>query len=679
MKRPRTIRIVAMLWVLTLLLTGLVATRPVFAGEFDQTSPKVSGLLSLRIQMKLQQLTSFSALSQSESQVSRVDILSTGETTNPNSEKVFLRFASEPTPRQISELTSLGITTYPDSWIPPVGEFKTGFILADMPVEKLGALVAEDYILNIDTAEELSLPQNDLARAAMDVGPVWSSGATGAGVTVAVIDSGIDATNLDLPPLDSTNSKDYSNYPDSLDDTIANQVTGHGTHVAASVLGRGVNSATYKGAAPEAALVFLKIGGDESSSATSAAIVGAIKAAVKIYHADIITMSYGGWSSHHDGTDSKCQAVDYAVCQGVTVFMSAGNNGTSGWHYSGTVPANSSSDFIEVKVTGADNETALYFNLVWFDGLDTNNDLDLQYYDNDTNPLSEIRTYDQAESWRGTENVYSYYEYYVPSGNGIYYLKVQNNSPNPQFFHIYYVWGSSAVSFSNPDTKYTLGSPAEADGAIAVGAYVTRKAWENYQGAPRVNSTQTLDSIATFSSRGPRVDDGAPVKPDIVAPGSVIFSARDNDVYPWPLYNVNADAYPYSTLIIDNDGSNLNGSGPADYFVMQGTSMACPLAAGVGALLLSKDNSLTPAQVKRALQNTAIDKGASGFDSVYGAGLINVAAAAAYQSRVQPQSVGGEIASIEKFPVLARWIVVSVFLAGVSWVIIGRKAPNLEL
>ena len=60
---------------------------------------------------------------------------------------------------------------------------------------------------------------------------------------------------------------------------------------------------------------------------------------------------------------------------------------------------------------------------------------------------------------------------------------------------------------------------------------------------------------------------------------------------------------------------------------MEGTSIACPLAAGVGALLLSKNPALTPAQVKNALETTATDKGTAGFDNIYGYGLINASAA----------------------------------------------------
>lgn len=58
-----------------------------------------------------------------------------------------------------------------------------------------------------------------------------------------------------------------------------------------------------------------------------------------------------------------------------------------------------------------------------------------------------------------------------------------------------------------------------------------------------------------------------------------------------------------------------------------GTSAATPVAAGVGALLMSAIPGLTPDKIKAALVQTAIDIGAPGFDQNTGHGVINAAAA----------------------------------------------------
>jgi serine protease len=59
----------------------------------------------------------------------------------------------------------------------------------------------------------------------------------------------------------------------------------------------------------------------------------------------------------------------------------------------------------------------------------------------------------------------------------------------------------------------------------------------------------------------------------------------------------------------------------------QGTSMACPHAAGVAALMHSQDPTLTPAQIESKLKTTAVDLGAPGQDPIFGVGRIDAYAA----------------------------------------------------
>ena len=627
--------ILGLIALLTQLLSGgLYQTASIQAQELDSGS-KISSMLILQVEAKLRatEAGGVPAALEASLQEGRVDILRTPgiKLEDLDKQRIFIHLAEEPTESQIRELEAMGTTLYLDSWIPAVGDHPTGFLIADMRTDKLEELAAKDYILRLDTAEQVLEPQNDLATQKIRADDVWGLGYDGTGVRIAVLDSGLDVTHPDIPaPVDS---KDYSSWP-TLDDTIANTVSGHGTHVTGSALGRGTQSAgVYRGSASGSDLIFLKIGNDTTSDAPFDAMTNAIKAAIDTYDADIITMSYGGWSTYHDGTDETSQAVDYAVGQGAVVFISAGNEADDDQHYSDTVNANTTTNFIRVNVAGAgNNETSLYFNLVWYDDTDASNDLELEYYDAGQSKLADVTSLGQSESSRGTESEKSNYDFYVPAGNSTYYLKVRNNSASNQSFHIYY---SSAlnvpntggtVKFDNPDPDYTISSPAEADSAIAVGAYTTRKVWYDYANNGRQYVNETVAQISTFSSRGPRVDSGASPKPNIVAPGCGIISCRDNDVYVWPppVGNFN---------YIDNDGPNQNnaatndGNGPAEYYLMQGTSMACPIAAGVGALLLEANPGWTPAQVKDALESTATDNGDTGWDRIYGWGLIDALAA----------------------------------------------------
>jgi hypothetical protein len=74
------------------------------------------------------------------------------------------------------------------------------------------------------------------------------------------------------------------------------------------------------------------------------------------------------------------------------------------------------------------------------------------------------------------------------------------------------------------------------------------------------------------------------------------------------------------------DGVAVTGAAgfPSPFF---GTSAAAPHAAAVAALMLEARPAFTPAQVKEALQTTAVDLGAAGFDFTFGSGRVDALAA----------------------------------------------------
>jgi subtilisin family serine protease len=81
-------------------------------------------------------------------------------------------------------------------------------------------------------------------------------------------------------------------------------------------------------------------------------------------------------------------------------------------------------------------------------------------------------------------------------------------------------------------------------------------------------------------------------------------------------------------LDVTAPGANIwsasNAAGGGSITGMSGTSMACPQVAGLAALILDAEGSLTPAEVRQIIRDGAIDMGTAGFDRAYGYGRIDV-------------------------------------------------------
>jgi subtilisin family serine protease len=79
--------------------------------------------------------------------------------------------------------------------------------------------------------------------------------------------------------------------------------------------------------------------------------------------------------------------------------------------------------------------------------------------------------------------------------------------------------------------------------------------------------------------------------------------------------------------IYTTDRTGTDGYGSGDYTTVDGTSFSSPYAAGVAALILSANPSLSAAQVETIMKTTCKDMGTVGFDTLTGWGMLNVEAA----------------------------------------------------
>src|ERR1019366_7057314 len=132
----------------------------------------------------------------------------------------------------------------------------------------------------------------------------------------------------------------------------------------------------------------------------------------------------------------------------------------------------------------------------------------------------------------------------------------------------------------------TIASPGNDPYVITVGAMKDMK-----------TLSRGDDQMASYSSKGPTIFDQV-VKPDVVAPGNKIIAALPTGLALTNTYPGNKVANSYYIKGGISQGSDY-------YFELSGTSMATPMVAGAAALLLQKQPSLTPDQIKAILMKTA--------------------------------------------------------------------------
>jgi serine protease len=153
---------------------------------------------------------------------------------------------------------------------------------------------------------------------ALDVPGAWTY-ANGAGITVAVIDSGVDARHVDLqgqvlPGLDLVDAKGAG-------DT---DLVGHGTTVSAIIAGRGDDANGVVGIAPKAKILPVRVLDADNRYDDAMVVAKGVRWAVD-HGARVINLSLGGNGS----SAALAAALDYAFAKDVVVVACTGNNSAS--------------------------------------------------------------------------------------------------------------------------------------------------------------------------------------------------------------------------------------------------------------------------------------------------------------------------------------------------------------
>ncbi len=143
--------------IIVISLTALTLL-PASCLDSDTVSDKVSSLLFAQVNLRKEQIAgpTQERLAIMKGMGMRLD--------NLEIQMIFIYLSQELNQTQVEELQSMGLTLYLDSWIPPVGAHPTGFITADMPVDKMGEVAEKDYVVRLETAERQLQPQNGGSR-----------------------------------------------------------------------------------------------------------------------------------------------------------------------------------------------------------------------------------------------------------------------------------------------------------------------------------------------------------------------------------------------------------------------------------------------------------------------------------------------------------------------------------
>ncbi|MBI1743494.1 S8 family serine peptidase [Candidatus Acetothermia bacterium] len=394
---------------------------------------------------------------------------------------------------------------------------------------------------------------------------------------------------------------------------------GHGTHVASTSAGNGsaLTGNTYIGMAPEANIIAVKCFPD----CTDAKIIdGAnyiFNKANNLGKAAVINLSLGSQFGPHDGTSDLDRGLDALLGsetspnRGRAIVAAAGNSGDSHTHVQTDLNAGNTVDFTFSQPSG--NGYQVYGSDLfdfWYPGaaqfcatvISPNGSTvgpvcagQQKYWKQDADANTPdgglLITNETPSPFNGDRQVvvlvFGTSEGAKAAAPGIWTIRFNAMQGSGRLDG----WATSGANEFDPtfvSADTTVGSPGSAKRVITAGAYSTRTTWTDKCGRTVSVVGETLQALATFSSRGPTRD--GRIKPDIAAPGTMIAAALSKDVSGIGCKD------PLGALVLTPDNT---------YWVLQGTSMASPHVTGGVALLFQQNPNLSWNEIKEILQSNA--------------------------------------------------------------------------
>ncbi len=517
-------------------------------------------------------------------------------------------------------------------------------------------LLAQHFVRSAGFRLHEGVALNDTMRVRNNIDSVHAGYAalhrayTGKGVVVGIIDTGVDFLHPDFLdsagntrvlavwdqslPSDPQLTPALYGYGQAWDSTAIRNgqctqadYAAHGTTVAGCAAGNGNATGTHKGVAPDASLVVVKTHfGLPNWTATVADAVDYIyRIADSLGMPCVINASVGTYLGSHDGRDPAARYIDSLIREkpGRLMVCAAGNSGNWGnYHLSYPVTSDTSFTWFSYLPAG---QGVLPYDAVFFEAwADTAafNQVHIAVGADSDSPYSfrgrtefyrvaDFLNTIHTDTIRNNGNILAIVDFYAELQDDLYLLQVHLKEPDSSQYRFRFmttgqgtfdIWSTPTLGYSamfsaglpsvaqfpdmvnyrTPDSsKILVSSFTCLESVITVGNYHNYVSYTDYAG-----NVQTLPGttgqISINSSRGPTRDNR--LKPEISASGDLTMSAG-------PLASL-AYMQVNEPWKLSPDGMHMRNGG---------TSMASPVVAGIGALLLEKCPQSTWADFRQHL------------------------------------------------------------------------------
>lgn len=555
-----------------------------------------------------------------------------------------------------------------------------GWIFVRCTPDRLNKLIREGMVSQVYF--EPSRPQvlNDTMRLIQNIDSVYEgfspliSPFTGKDVIIGYVDTGIDYNHPDFQNPDGStrvlyywdHSLGYSatttplkyGYGQVCDSASINAGTcpsldnnAHGTTVTGTGSGNGLATGSFRGVAPESDIIIV-----ETSFAlpnwtltVADAVDFIFSMADTLGKPAVVNTSVGDYLGSHDGLDPAALVIDSLLNDkpGRIVVAAAGNSGAQGkYHLKGQVNTDTSFCWLTVNPSSAFGTPAAYFDL-WADTADFNN-VSFAFAADKSTPSFEFRArtnfYNIQDHLNTTvhdsimvgPNKLAPIEFTTQLVGGVYHLELLIDSPDSaDYLYRFETFGSGQYDlwtglwmglsdikstglplvadfpaiayYQYPDTLSTLVSSWTCSPqVVTVGNFKNQYDYIDYNGNTFVLSGGPVGKLTVNSSKGP--NRLGYVKPDVAATGDGILSAC-------PIWLSNNLITSNPSMLAQGGMHVRNG----------GTSMACPVIAGIAALYLEKCPNATYQDFIDLLHADAYEDGYTGItpNNGYGYGKVN--------------------------------------------------------